>query len=336
MQQNHPGEVAVSYERISCAIRRVSVMNKVSVFFLAVAMTVTSLSVVGSPPVAAQSVKPVPEVPIISKKYCSGEKPNASLINSLDRALERELRKKENRKVNIRVAFKDRKTGVECYVDANSRTYARSIIKVTLVASLLYRNKRLTRAEKGWASAAIRVSSNGAATKLWRRLGKTRGMQRFLTAAGMTRTIPNPGRYWGNALVTARDQLTLMRLLTDGSGEVLSKANKQYILGLMKRVTPSQKWGISAGMLMSSTEAIKNGWGPSDHSPGWWINSIGSIQNSGHRYQIAVITNRNRGMWAGISVVKRVSSAINRTFAKYPYGTLRRSDIGKIYFLPEA
>lgn len=252
----------------------------------------------------------------VSIGMCSGDKADKKLVKKLDRDLAKVIKK--HKRVNIRIAFRDQITGTECFHRQNSKTYARSIIKVTLVAALLYKNKRLTARQKGWANSTIRYSANDPATKIWKALGKRRGMQRFLTAAGMKQTVPHPGRFWGNTLVTAKDQLILMELLTDTNNQVLPRGQKKYIVNLMKRVTPSQRWGISAGILTSATKAIKNGWGPSDYAPGWWINSIGSVQNAGHRYRIAIITNRQRGFGSGVSVINQVGRTINRAFARYP------------------
>lgn len=178
--------------------------------------------------------------------------------------------------------------------------------------------KLLTAKQKHWSRQAITVSSNPAADQLWAALGKHRGLQRFFTAAGLTHTSPPSGPRWGNSQITASDQVKLMRLLTDGSNRVLSRMHKGYILNLMKRVVPSQRWGVSAGLPGASTQAIKNGWGPTTGLPGWWINSFGSVSNAGHRYQVAILSSHQASQKIGISRVNRIARGINAAFARYP------------------
>lgn len=127
--------------------------------------------------------------------YCTGSESHAKLVRALDKALAGSVGK--NQPVRVRDAFRDRSTGVECRLASNSRTYARSTIKVSLVAALLYKNKRLTAKQKHWSRQAITVSSNPAADQLWAALGKHRGLQRFFTAAGLTHTSPPSGPRWG-------------------------------------------------------------------------------------------------------------------------------------------
>lgn len=293
--------------------------RRISATALANVLLVTSVSL-ASPQLATASPTAVTSkltASSITTKYCKGKRSHTRLIKDLNRGITTNLKKYKS--VKIRIAFKDRTTGVQCLANSNTRTFPRSIIKVTLLASLLYKNKVLTPTQERWANDAIIVSSNSAAHSLWRATGKAAGMKRFFKAAGMTKTKPHPGMLWGNAQVTAGDQLKLMRLLTDGSNRVLSRENKNYILDLMNRVKPAQrKWGISAGLTPESTEAIKNGWGESEYEPGWWINSIGSIRNGNHHYQIALITNRHKKMRAGIKVIDAVASAINKSFTKHP------------------
>lgn len=247
---------------------------------------------------------------------CKGPGRHSALVQELNRNLRSEMRKQSHSA--IRFALRDRATGVTCSYRESSRTYGRSITKVTLVAALLYKNKYLTRKHKLWAHRAITRSNNAAAKKLWLSLGQAQGLQRFLNAAKMRHTVPYRGMFWGNTLVTASDELTLLRLLTDNTNRVLKRSHKRYVLGLMSRVVPSQRWGISAGLPRQATRAIKNGWGPSIHGPGNWVNSIGSITNLGHTYEIAIITNNNRSVKSGIRAVNELSAAINSTFTKHP------------------
>jgi hypothetical protein len=89
---------------------------------------------------------------------------------------------------------------------------------------------------------------------------------------------------------------------------VLSDASRSYELGLMKDVTSSQAWGVSAGVAPGASVALKNGWLPVNG--GWTINSIGWVSGLGRNYLIAVTTSGNPSMGYGIDSIADVSTAV--------------------------
>src|SRR6202007_3209586 len=86
-------------------------------------------------------------------------------------------------------------------------------------------------------------------------------MQHFLNLARMWQTQLGPGPYWGLTQITAYDEVLLLRLLLHRNG-VLDTSSRDYVLGLMARVIPSQRWGVPAGAPTSLTVHVKNGWLP--------------------------------------------------------------------------
>ena len=68
------------------------------------------------------------------------------------------------------------------------------------------------------------MSDNDAASHA---VGRNRrpSLQHFLDLAEMGRPISGPGGYWGLTLITAHDELTLLRLLTS-KNSVLTTANR--------------------------------------------------------------------------------------------------------------
>ena len=81
------------------------------------------------------------------------------------------------------------------------------------------------------------------------------------------------------------------------------------MLDLMTHVNPSQAWGVSAGVPVGVSVAIKNGWLPLD-SGGWQVNSIGYVNGQGRKYLIAVLTNGNTTENEGISTIEGISTLV--------------------------
>lgn len=130
----------------------------------------------------------------------------------------------------------------------------------------------------------------------------------FLTAAGMNQTTISSDGDWGLTQVTAHDQVVLLRALANPG--VLSAASRSYELTLMRSVEDDQTWGISAGAPSGTTVTNKNGWLPGG-TAGWWINSIGLITGSNHKYAIAVLSDGSPSISEGVEGIEEVSDAIN-------------------------
>ncbi|MBW8482863.1 class A beta-lactamase-related serine hydrolase [Actinomadura sp. PM05-2] len=211
------------------------------------------------------------------------------------------------------VAVRDRVHGVRCAVDAGRRYDAASTVKVTILAALLRRaredGRRLTAAERALATTMITRSDNGAASALWRRVGRAR-FARFLTLAGMARTVPGPGRYWGLTQITARDEDRLLALLTRRNA-VLAAADRAYVLGLMHRVVPAQRWGTPAGRPAGAGWHVKNGWLPR-HGRVWRVHSLGAFDGRDRDYTIVVLTRDTPSMAYGVATIERVARAVHR------------------------
>ncbi|WP_433330735.1 serine hydrolase [Spirillospora sp. CA-294931] len=208
------------------------------------------------------------------------------------------------------VAVYDRRRGITCGVASARRYDSASVIKATILGATLRRagekHRALTRTEKALTHKMITRSDNGAASSLWRSLGRTR-MQRFLNLAGMRRTRLGPGGYWGLTQITASDQVRLLGLFT-GPNRVLSDKGRAYALALMNRVIPSQRWGTPAGRPGGVRWHVKNGWLPRKGRY-WRVHSIGAF---GRGYMIVVLTQDTPTMKYGIGTIERVARGVHR------------------------
>ncbi|MFB7212874.1 serine hydrolase [Streptomyces sp. NPDC056255] len=219
----------------------------------------------------------------------------------------------KDRKSTTAVALYDRTTKTNCTLRATTKYDSASVVKATVLATLLWDNKKhnryLTQREINLSTAMITKSDNNATTSLWKQLGVTK-VKAFLKAAGMTHTVPGSGGYWGLTQITAQDELRLLTLLT-AKNSVLSDNARAYELGLMRKVVSSQRWGTPAGAPSGVTVQVKNGWLPRA-THGWRVHSIGAFTGKGHDYAITVLTQDNKTMNDGINTIQAVARAVHK------------------------
>lgn len=207
----------------------------------------------------------------------------------------------------------DRVDRITCKLHPHWHMDSASVVKVTILSALLRKlqeqHRSLTAQQQRLATAMITVSDNNAASALWDQTGRP-SLQRFLNLAGMRETQLGPDGFWGLTQITAHDEMTLLGLLTS-KNTVLSTASRTYVLNLMARVIPSQRWGVPAGAPTNVTVHVKNGWLPQP-THGWRIHSIGSFSGHGRDYMIVVLTWNNPTMTYGVNTVQAVAEVINR------------------------
>jgi beta-lactamase class A len=229
----------------------------------------------------------------------------ARLARDIDRAL-------RGRVSTAAVGVDDPGQDVQCWLDSSVHFDSASVVKVIILGALLRlaadQHRHLTRTEAALATEMITRSDNDAASALWAELGR-RFLQDFLDLAKMNRTYLGPGPAWGLTQITAYDEVLLLRLLLN-QNRVLDTAARDYALGLMARVIPSQRWGVPVGAPRGLVVHVKNGWLPL-YPHGWRINSIGCFTGRGGGYSIVVLTQDNPTMTYGIDTIQAVARAVN-------------------------
>jgi beta-lactamase class A len=244
-----------------------------------------------------------------SSAICTAPTKYASLATRLSKDIAAAIR---GRSGSIAIRVEDVRTGVECRYNEGRRSHSASVVKATILAALLYWRQRthtsLTSTEKREATLMIEDSDNDAATYLWNDVGHAR-LNQFVKAATMTETELNSGGYWGLSEITARDELQLMRLLTEHNS-VLTDSSRAYELNLMNHVVSYERWGVPAGAPSGLTVYVKNGW--LNDPVLWVINSIGAIEGHGRNYKMAILTYDNPSEQYGINTVQAIAEAANR------------------------
>ncbi|WP_372505534.1 serine hydrolase [Streptomyces macrolidinus] len=218
-----------------------------------------------------------------------------------------------SRKGTVAIGLYDRSTNTTCTLRATSAYDSASVVKVTVLATLLWdakkHNRYLTSRENTLATAMITKSDNNATSTLWKQLGMTK-IKGFLSAAGMTQTKPGAGGYWGLTQITVQDEQKLLKLLT-AKNSVLSDNSRDYALKLMSKVISSQRWGTPAGTPSGVSVHVKNGW-LSRATHGWRVHSVGTFKGAGHDYMITVLTHGNSTMNYGVTTIQNVAKAIHK------------------------
>ncbi|MEU6220073.1 serine hydrolase [Streptomyces sp. NPDC047022] len=213
----------------------------------------------------------------------------------------------------VAVGLYDRSTKTSCSLRSTSAYDSASVVKVTVLSTLLWdakkSNRYLTDREVSLTTAMITQSDNDATTALWKQLGMTK-IKGFLSAAGMTQTKPGEDGYWGLTQITVQDEQKLLGLIT-AKNSVLSDNSRAYILNLMGKVVSSQRWGTPAGTPSGVSVHVKNGWlQRSTH--GWRVHSVGTFNGRGHDYMITVLTEDNSTMDYGVTTIQNVAKAIHK------------------------
>lgn len=215
---------------------------------------------------------------------------------------------------NVTAAVDDLTTGQVFIYRPDVREYTASIVKVSILATLLHRaqeaGRSLTPGERATAAGMIEASDNDDATALWNEDDGSTGVGAFLRAAGLTQTTFDPGGAWGYTRTTPLDQIRLLRHLALPN-VLLDASAREYELDLMSHVIPFDYWGVPAGVPAGVPVAIKNGWLPVP-GLGWQINSIGDINGFGEHYLIAVMTNRNPSEAYGIATIQGIARIVWR------------------------
>jgi hypothetical protein len=220
------------------------------------------------------------------------------------------------RKGTIAVGLYDRSTRTTCTLRAGTAYDSASVVKVTVLATLLWdaqkTGRALTSREKSLATAMITKSDNASTTTLWKQLGVTK-VKNFLAAAGMTQTKPGANGYWGLTQITVTDEQKLMKLLT-AKNAVLTDDSRWYVRKLMGDVIASQRWGTPYGAPSDVIVHVKNGW-LQRATHGWRVHSVGTFKGGGRDYMITVLTHGNSTMNYGITTIQGVAKVIHRDLA---------------------
>ncbi len=215
----------------------------------------------------------------------------------------------------VTICVFDVRTGQTWTILPSSAQHTASIVKVNILAALLYDHQEdheaLSAATTQLATLMIEESDNSAASQLFNDVGAAPGLAAFDKRIGLTGTTPNVA--WGFTDTTSLDQVRLVELFVLAN-KVLDDASRHFGLELMLHVDPEQAWGVSGGVPAGVQVALKNGWYPTAPEA-WQINSIGWINGKGRNYVIAVLTDGDETMAYGVETIEDISALVFQRLA---------------------
>lgn len=209
-------------------------------------------------------------------------------------------------------AVYDSVTGCEYTFRPQQRITTASVLKAEILAGVLLRAQREGRGLTAWEHSQIvpmiRYSADPEASALWSSLGGVAGMRdvdRTLGLAGTTQAAP-----WGLTLTNAHDRNTVLRAMLLGAGGHFSAASSARARSYLLDVTPSQRWGITAGVPTSWNVPLKNGFYPSQCCR-WRTNTSGLVERPGRgAYVLTVLSDGWSTEAQGIAAVDHVSGVV--------------------------
>jgi beta-lactamase class A len=211
---------------------------------------------------------------------------------------------------DVAVAVDDLFTGVQAASAGAQQFVTASIVKVDILATLLYQLQQAGQAmsadQQELATTMIENSDNDSASDLYDEVGGSAGIDAANQVFGLSQTTAGTDGYWGLTSTTADDQIQLLRAVFT-TPSALSAASQDYIQGLMSNVESDQQWGVPAAADPGTQFLVKNGWLPNPSL--WEINSIGVIVRDHQDMLIAVLSDDNASEASGIAVVQAVATA---------------------------
>jgi hypothetical protein len=209
---------------------------------------------------------------------------------------------------HVAVAVNDLTTGGQASYDGTSEFATASIVKVDILATLLYELEKagqsLTPEDEDLATTMIENSDNDSASALYADIGGAEGLDQANQVLGLTHTTAGTDGQWGLTTTTVEDQLRLLREITV-TPSVLTAAGQDYIQQLMGDVESGQQWGVPTAADPGTRYLVKNGWLPNPTL--WSINSIGEVDHAGDQLLVTVLSDGNSSEASGISAIQAVA-----------------------------
>jgi hypothetical protein len=209
----------------------------------------------------------------------------------------------------VTAAIEDVRDGCRYHLNRHMRITTASVIKAQVLGAVLLKAQRehrhLDARERHDIHPMIRWSYNNPyVPDLYNDVGGVPGMDRFDHRMHAFHTA-NTAEY-GGTVTTSGDRTNISKRMLYGGGPMRAKY-RRIAWRYMSDVTPTQRWGITAGMRKGWHVGLKNGFYPmSGH--GWRVGSTGFLRapHTHRGYAITVMTDQDHTQVQGIRLVERV------------------------------
>jgi beta-lactamase class A len=212
----------------------------------------------------------------------------------------------------VTAAVYDTRTHCWYHLHRTVRITTASVIKAQVLGAVLLRAQGEGRGLDGWerhrVHPMIEYSLNDPyVSDLYEEVGGVAGMNSFDRRMGATHTT-NTLEY-GATVTTALDRTRIALKMLHGGGPLHRAARRTAWHYMAHVVTPTQRWGITAGVPADWRVALKNGFYPIPGIARWRVGSTGFARSPGGHggYAVTIMTDRNATQHQGIRLVERVS-----------------------------
>ncbi len=188
---------------------------------------------------------------------------------------------------------------------AEHRTYpSASIVKAMLLAAELHRiadsGAELDTPTESLLTSMITYSDNDAATSIYARVGEA-GLEEVAKQARMRDFDVSVS--WGFARLSAGDMATFFASLD----QVFPARYEKFAKDLLGSVIPAQSWGLPQAAPKWQVR-FKGGWRETES--GQLVHQAAELKRDGRRLAIAVLTDGQPSMQAGVDEVERIGALL--------------------------
>jgi hypothetical protein len=221
----------------------------------------------------------------------------------------------------VTASVQDVRDGCSFHLHRTMSITTASVVKAQVLGAVLLKaqsqHRQLDKRERHDIYPMIRWSYNDPyVPDLYQDVGGVAGMDRFDRRMHAFHTV-NTEEY-GATITTASDRTNIVRRMLYGGGPIRS-AYRKIAWQYMSHVTPTQRWGITAGMRRGWQVALKNGFYPLS-GRGWRVGSTGFLRAPHEHtgYAITIMTDGDVTQVAGIRLVEQVARRAADVLASGP------------------
>lgn len=185
-----------------------------------------------------------------------------------------------------------------------------SVVKVMFMVALLrqpgVRDDALTAAEKALLEPMIKRSDNQSANAVYERVGEG-ALYELARDANMDHFTTQP--VWGLSEITAAEQARFFSRLE----RYIPEGHERYALKLLRRIVPSQRWGIPPVAPEGWKLHFKGGW---SGRPNWRINQVMLLRKPPRRFSVAILTRDQPAKEYGHHSIEGVAKRLLRGYGR--------------------
>jgi hypothetical protein len=210
----------------------------------------------------------------------------------------------------VTASIQDVRDGCTFHLHPSLRITTASVIKAQVLGAVLLKaqseHRPLDARERRDIHPMIRWSFNNPyVPDLYDDVGGIAGMDRFDRRMHAFHTVNT--LVYGATVTTSNDRTNIVRRMLFGGGP-MHAFYRAIAWHYMSNVTPTQRWGITAGMRRGWSVALKNGFYPLGGG-NWRVGSTGFLRAPGSRrgYAITIMTDNDITQADGIRLVQDVA-----------------------------